>query len=805
MADSSRRLDLGIALTGVAAAIVAVFQQSHGVKLGIGLLGGVLVVTAIALAMRISFHERRLRRRERRIISDYHVAVVSDFMQELPLPGPDEGAGLAAQIRAKSAYVPVPYCAYAASFSRPLPRRQLSQHPDDPVSLLLALVQSGESALILGAPGSGKTLVAALTFATLADKFRSSRAKGLIPILLRLSTIALSEGATSRGMSIADFVPKSLEEQLGRERLDRLMRAGRLRLVLDGLDELPSGTSTRLTTTPMPEELVFLLQGPTITTCREAFHTLYVDTDRIATSLGAEIEMLPLTYEGQAVPFVHRYCEALSTPSLAEPILEILNFNASMADTLSRPLMLRMIVDVLQYELANDNVHAAQRLLLTGSDFLNARIYQKYVMTWLNREQRKESRPTLDADQKLNLIELIAWQIFCNPGKTDAGYGSFELFDLTIARPDLAAVVDGWVRLESKPDARINAAGALEEVAERTFLIISERGNIYRFAHKSFFEYLVAHYVYNRLADRNTAEPDAVALLNRPFPDEVIDFLRELLHWSNTSEEEGSRRRAVVRAFVSVVREEAGRDSSLMARQQAANLLPIVATPEVQNYLTEVVASDDHPFIRRAIAVGEALHHQDSRYMDLFVESLDTDARARSFHMGYNRIYYGDQPLSSTDYEDDGRVECSRFFRACVRHLTLDRYRYIRSMAVATIGILLEDPARCAYLVEHELPGLQQAMEICRQPQPELGPVYERQRIALGNRLDQVLQQQKIADDSNALSLAARSEADGQATEAGADVLDGPGSAGDEGGRNTAQVDRSSLDVDDAGAGFAQN
>ena len=102
---------------------------------------------------------------------------------------------------------------------------------------------------------------------------------------------------------------------------------------------------------------------------------------------------------------------------------------------------------------------------------------------------------------------------------------------------------------------------------------------------------------------------------------------------------------------------------------QAANLLPIVATPRTREYLRGIVASEGHPFIRRAIAVGEALHHQNPEFLDAFVASLDTDERARSFHMGYNRIYYGDQPLSRTNFEDDGQPECTRFFRACIRHM----------------------------------------------------------------------------------------------------------------------------------------
>lgn len=735
--------DIGLQVAGVVAAIVAVFQQSNGLRIGTGLVAALLLVTGVVAARRRLPAPLRLSWRERRAVIAYFDATVTEFLKELPLPASLAEEKLAEKIRSKSAYVPVPYRAFASRPNKAMPGREIAPRPTDPMNMLIDLLQKEQSAIVLGDPGSGKTLLAMLTFAELADRYKKSRGKGLLPIFLRLSNMQSSGPSGSTPPSVKDLMPEALQG-LRNSTLDRLLAVRHACIVLDGLDELPTTRSTRNSTTSrMPNELILLLRNLTVITCREAFHTLYVDTDKVASSLGTELELLPLTYQGEVVPFTRQYCTTLGKPDLAAVVLKILEQNASLAETLSRPLMLRMTIDVLAFELEHGDMRVAERMLLTGSDYLNADIYERYVKSWIIREHRKADSAQLTPFQKLDLIEAIAWQIFCNPVRTDTGYGSFELVDLTIDEATLVATIDNWIRANTDlTSPRFRRSSLIAEIEERTFLIVSERTNTYRFAHKSFFEYMVARHVYDELAKRHQDAANLVNLLSMPFPDEIIDFIRELLHWSKTPEEVPSRRRNVEESLVDVLLVDDRSDSSLMARQQAANLLPIVATAETQDFLRGVVVSDDHPFIRRAIAVGEALHHQDPEFLDKFVASLDSDKRAASFHMGYNRIYYGDQPLSRTVFEDDGRAECSRFFRACIRHLQLERYRYIRTMALATIRLMMQNPARRALLIEKEADSLRWLVEdVCSRPDPELGPVYEYERVRLLACINEALMQ----------------------------------------------------------------
>jgi NACHT domain len=736
-------LDRGLAVASVVAAVIAVFQQSNGIRIGAGLTAAILLVALVVMARRRVHVPLSVNWIQRRMLSAYFEATVTDFLKELPelpLPAPVAAESLANRVSYKSAYVPVPYRAFPHRPNRAMPGREIVPRPGDPLNMLIGLLHKDQSALVLGDPGSGKTLLAMLTFAVLADRYRASRGRALLPVFLRLNEMESKGQSTSAAQSVSDLMPEALKS-LGGSRLERLLDARRVCIILDGLDELPSTRGGRNgTASRMPDELVLLLRNLTIITCREAFHTLYVDTDKVANSLGTEVELLPLTYDGEVVPFTRQYCTSLGQASLAEVVLGILGQNAALAETLSRPLMLRMTIDVLAFELEHGDMRVAERMLLTGSDYLNADIYERYVKSWIIREHRKADDAQLSVPKKLDLVEAIAWQIFCNPVRTDTGYGSFELVDLTVDKATLVATIDDWIKANvDSTSPRFRRSRLVTEIEERTFLIVSERTDTYRFVHKSFFEYMVARRVYTMLATGREEVASLVSMLSLPFPDEIIDFIRELLHWSKTPEEVASRRRNVEQSLVGVLRTDDRSDSSLMARQQAANLLPIVATADTQEFLRGMVVSDDHPFIRRAVAVGEALHHQDSEFLDKFVATLDGDPRAASFHMGYNRIYYGDQPLSRTLFEDDGQPECSRFFRACVRHLQLERYRYIRTMALATIRLMLQDPLRRALLIEKEANALRVVMDICRRPDPVLGSVYEHERARLLACISQAL------------------------------------------------------------------
>ncbi|HEU5269521.1 MAG TPA: hypothetical protein VFU36_06310, partial [Jatrophihabitans sp.] len=615
----------------------------------------------------------RLSSHERKLVASYLASAMDDILRALPLPSTphDQYRSYRGRLAAKAAYIPAPFIFREKS---PKWQRQPTTGRGDASLLCEARAARSCSTIILGDAGTGKSLIAALAFATLADKFLQSNQSRDIPVFLRLNLMATTSG---HEYSADDFPLEVLPPKLrllGDERLTSLIRADALVLVLDGLDELGISGAPRHHIGRLPPILLPLLHRRRfVITCRDAFHKLYVDTDRLSAQIDAEITLRPFDYEAHVIPFVQEYCRANNASYIAQQVLDIVSSHPVFLEILSRPLMLAMSVDVLCEQIKTSGAEvAAQALKLTGSDYLGAQIYEWYVEKWIGRELAKGAVQSLPAELMLGVVGHTAWAIFTNPTRVDTGYGAFDIQDLLISYANLEHTGADWLQHHPGANAQTDLPTLITCVTERTFLIVNHGGESYRFVHKSFFEYMLARHVHSRLADPHYSQIAPADLLSSPLPDEVIDFLRELLHRSVA--EAGAERAQAESTLLAVVQQTAGEPSKLMARQQAANLLPIVANGPTHALLNEMVSSDaEHPFVKRAIGVGYALHHANSRLLDHFVQSMDTDADALDFHMGYNRIYYGDQPLSRTDFRDDLGEHSTRFFRACVRHLQLDQ------------------------------------------------------------------------------------------------------------------------------------
>ena len=188
------------------AAVVAVFQQSDGARLALALWPVDSALCAwFTTVKRIRRRRTRLTWRERRIVSNYFDNVVADFLKELPkLPGLAKDALLASQIRSQARLCSRSLSGLFIEYLPTIPRQDLEERPTDPVEILLRLLKDQQSAVVLGDPGSGKTLLAALTFARLADAYRSSRGHAVLPLFIRLNTLFARVSSTSDFQTILD-------------------------------------------------------------------------------------------------------------------------------------------------------------------------------------------------------------------------------------------------------------------------------------------------------------------------------------------------------------------------------------------------------------------------------------------------------------------------------------------------------------------------------------------------------------------------------------------------------------------------
>lgn len=669
--------------------------------------------------------------------SDFEVAAAylrreaKRILRRLPLPAAGTYLTLAQEFAARSAYIPVPFEQKGATGS--------AEPTEDPVAHVTNGLNSGQSLMLLGEPGTGKSYALELAFLSLADDFLAKREGAALPVLVHLASWA-RENATVFPGPLGDLSSRAKTQ----------LASGGLVYLLDGLDELPT-TRVGPTDDTRTDDLDLLLDHPAILSCRSSFHDLKVKGSSLERQFDRQLSLLKLDPAIHAPRYVELYTTAMGRADLAPNIVETLSATPRLLGALTRPLLLSMAVSVLFIDFANesrDTSHVDSNRIAVDwgkTEFAVTGIYRSFMENWLAREIHRGTDAVGDLSEfdKLAILERLAWAVFASSGALRGSYGSFRLADLMVSESTLRRVVNEWCEADDIAIRDLESSRVLQEVRERTFLLRSADGGGYHFAHKSFFEYLLASYVFHRLsADIVVAETDT--LLAIPLPDEVIDFLRELLRWSLRDDSVGAGALTHIRQnLLRCVRESAA--PSLMPKQQAANLLPIVADNAVRAALRET-ARTQHPFILRAVAVGEALEHRSPELLDEFVSSLRVSPVGASFHMGYNLIYYGDQPLVDDTFRDGGGVECDSFFRNCLTHLGLTDagraatiYHPLRAQALASVGLMLEDPLRAERLLLHSRADLVRVRKLCSESKQDQSEEYERQRLMLGDLLDAIL------------------------------------------------------------------
>src|SRR5262249_28308964 len=129
-----------------------------------------------------------------------------------------------------------------------------------------------------------------------------------------------------------------------------------------------------------------------------------------------------------------------------------------------------------------------------------ADLYEQFVLTWLIRDQARTNHINVGTHDKLSVLGFIAWRIFCTSFNSKAEYGHFLVADLCTTRSELTEEVEVWARRYDPKVANFSTHELYTVLTERTLLVPIDEGTHFRFAHKSFFEYMLARHVCTVLA-----------------------------------------------------------------------------------------------------------------------------------------------------------------------------------------------------------------------------------------------------------------------------------------------------------------
>jgi 3',5'-cyclic AMP phosphodiesterase CpdA len=449
---------------------------------------------------------------------------------------------------------------------------------------LCAAVRTDQSVLILGEPGSGKSVT---SYAVL-EELRRHQVPALALRPSDLPEVLAESGVSELTMTL---------RQAATEHVDGVV------LVVDGLDE---GLGEFDTSVDLAHLLRELGDGyRLVVTCRRREFEDQLARFMESGTFDVIVSLDEWTLEGEFTDFVSRLVTAglLDSPG----ILEVVRDSPALVALARRPLFARMLTFLGSHDVLSVNS-------LVG-------LYGEYMdkLSAASDSALRSAGCVLSVTSQ-DVWVGAAWLIFSK------GMLIEERFSLNAIGKMLSADLDVPPRCLSR---------ALSQLCDQWRVA----GRVWaRFVHYSFFEYLVARYYLDQVNEavlRGSAT-DLANMLALDLTPEIRHFLADELRAVGTVK--------LTMALVSAYQETRTAQLSLAKQRTTGNLIAYLlsrAAPEATGALRQLFGAEQDMFLQQSLLWG-LCHLGDADALAHFIAESRRSAEWRAWNRGYLMYYYGD-------------------------------------------------------------------------------------------------------------------------------------------------------------------
>ncbi|MBD2124178.1 NACHT domain-containing NTPase [Trichocoleus sp. FACHB-262] len=330
----------------------------------------------------------------------------------------------------------------------------------------LEAIEKFSKLMILGKPGAGKTtFLKHLAIQCIGGEFQSDR----VPIFITLKDFAEADEKPNLLTYIERLLSLGSEgDRPNASSLHNILHAGKVLILLDGLDEIKEADSSRVLR-QIREFSERYSQNQFVITCRIAAQDYIFEQF-------TEVEIADFD-DKQINEFANNWFDSKGGALRASQFLTKLKEDSPIRELTSNPLLLTLLC--LVYEESSKFPTSRISLYEQGIEQL--------LRKWnLNRRERDQTYKQLSPDHRADLFSYIAWK-------------TFDIGNYFFLQREVSCLVKEYIRglpgVSPKHYLKLDSKAVLDSIETQHGILISRARGIYSFSHLAFHEYFTAHYI----------------------------------------------------------------------------------------------------------------------------------------------------------------------------------------------------------------------------------------------------------------------------------------------------------------------